>query len=139
MSTCKNLTYGPVATVNTIALGPDQSVAVADSLYFTGLATTGFGDVLFGKMLSDGTMVDSCGFVDSLLVEVTEIQNPVRTPIILQELITSALATDTIENWTADTSGGKTRLPGLHGCLTLVLKTTIYSRHPLKLVVREAL
>jgi hypothetical protein len=99
----KNLTYGPVATVNTIALGPDQSVAVADSLYFTGLATTGLGDVLFWKMLSDGTMVDSCGFVDSLALQVTEIQNPVRTPIILQELITSALATNTIENWTTNT------------------------------------
>ena len=41
--------------------------------------------------------------MDSLALQVTEIQNPVRTPIILQELITSALATNTIENWTTNT------------------------------------
>jgi len=100
----KNLTYGPANSANTIALGPDQSVAVADSLYFTGLATTiTVGDVLFWKMLSDGTMADSCGFVDSLVLQVTEVQNPVRTPIILQELITSALATNSAVPWSTNT------------------------------------
>ncbi|MFN0176646.1 MAG: HYR domain-containing protein [Saprospiraceae bacterium] len=95
----KNLTYGSISPLTAIALGPDQSVAVADSLYFTGLATTGFGDVLFWKMLSDGTMADSCGFIENLVVQVTAIQNPVKTPIILQALITSALATNAVANW----------------------------------------
>lgn len=99
----KNLTYGPSSSPNTISLGPDQSVAVADSLYFTGVATTGFADVLFWKMLSDGTMADSCGFVDSLVLQVTEIQNPVRTPINLQQLITTAIVTNSVVPWTPNT------------------------------------
>lgn len=56
-----------------------------------------------------------CGFVDSLALQVTEIQNPVRTPIILQELITSALATNTIENWTTNTLEEKLVCPDCAG------------------------
>ncbi|MDO8366551.1 MAG: HYR domain-containing protein [Saprospiraceae bacterium] len=99
----RNLDYGPASTPNTLSHGPDQSVAVADSLYFTGLATTGFGDVFLWKMLGDGTMTDSCGFVDTLPLQVTDIQNPIRTPINLQQLITTAVATNATAPWTTNT------------------------------------
>ncbi|MBC7775238.1 MAG: HYR domain-containing protein [Phycisphaerae bacterium] len=99
----RNLDYGPVSTPNTLSHGPDQSVAVADSLYFTGLATTGFGDVLFWKMLADGTMADSCGYVENLVLEVTDVQNPVKTPINLQQLLSTAQAANSNEPWTTNT------------------------------------
>ena len=99
----KNLSYGPNASPNTTALGPDQSVAVADSLYFTGVATTGFGDVLLWKMLADGSMADSCGYVDSLVLEAIDIQNPVTTPIDLLQLISSTAAANSMVPWTTNT------------------------------------
>ena len=98
----KNLSYGPNSSVNSINFGPDQSVALADSLYFTGVATTGVGDVLLWKMLSDGSMVDSCGFVDSLVLQVVDIQNPVKTPINLQQLISTAVPTNSTDPWTSN-------------------------------------
>ncbi|MFN0212638.1 MAG: T9SS type A sorting domain-containing protein [Saprospiraceae bacterium] len=97
------LNYGPAAGPNANSFGPDQSVAVADSLYFAGVATTGVGDVLFWKMLADGTMADSCGYVDSLVIQVTDIQNPVRTPIDLQQLLSTAVTTNSIVPWAANT------------------------------------
>ena len=99
----RELDYGPTSTPNTLSLGPDQSVAVADSLYFTGIANTGFGDVLLWKMFADGTMADSCGFVNSLVLQVTEIQNPVKTPINLQQIISTAVATNSLVPWTDNT------------------------------------
>jgi len=105
------LDYGPTSTPNTLSLGPDQSVAVADSLYFTGIATTGFGDVLLWKMFADGTMANSCGYVDSLALQVTDIQNPVKTPINLQQLLSSAVSTNAMAPWTDNTLEEKVICP----------------------------
>ncbi|MFN0036588.1 MAG: HYR domain-containing protein [Saprospiraceae bacterium] len=99
----KNLAYGPSGNLNANLFGPQQSVAIADSLFFTGVATTGFSDVFLWKMLADGTMADSCGYVDSLSIQSFEIQNPVRTPIALQKLLSTASPTSVDVPWATNT------------------------------------
>jgi hypothetical protein len=95
----KELDYGPASGPSGNFFGPNQSIAVADSLYFTGIATTGLSDVFFWKMLSDGTSLDSCDYVDSLTLSATEIINPGWIPFDLQQLISTAVTSNVTANW----------------------------------------
>ncbi len=86
----RELDYGPPGGVNLSGLGPDQSAAIGDSLFFAGIANSGVSDVLLWKMYADGTMADSCGFVSEFVLQPTDILNPVATSINLQQLLSSA-------------------------------------------------
>ncbi len=99
----KRLTNGPVSSIFVNNFTPNQAIQVADSLYLTGLSTSGLSDVFFWKMLADGSMADSCGFVDSLDIQSTEVLNPVRTVINLQPLLSTAVLTVSTLPLTANT------------------------------------
>ena len=85
------------------SLAPNLAVSAADSLYFTGISSTGNSDVFFWKLLADGSMVDSCQLVDSLELESSEVPNPIITPITLKQLISTAVPTNSNVNWTTNT------------------------------------
>ncbi len=99
----KRITQGVLGAVDESSLAPNLGVAAADSLYFTGIAQNGITDVFFWKLLADGTMVDSCGFVDNFELQSTELLNPVRTPINLQKLISTSVFTNVNPPWTDNT------------------------------------
>lgn len=88
----KQLNYGPTASLNTSTIGPNISAAIGDSLYFTGIAAGNIPDVIFWKMMSDGTMIDSCGYLDTFAVQGTPVLDPVITQINVNELLSSAEA-----------------------------------------------
>ncbi len=103
----KTLVYGPNSIPNISSIGRYLTVNVADTLFYTGIARTpavgtGISDVLLWKMLSDGTMEDSCGYVSNFQFESIEILNPVITPIDLHQLISTAVATNSTVPWTSN-------------------------------------
>ncbi|MEZ4926234.1 MAG: HYR domain-containing protein [Saprospiraceae bacterium] len=94
--------WGRVLTENTPVglsannFAPSQAVAIGDSLYFTGTASNGALDIFMWKMTMDGAMADSCGFMDTLLVESTLVANPFRTIADLTNVFSTATSTAAI-------------------------------------------
>jgi len=99
----RKLVQGPDSPIESNFFTPQQAVAVADSLYFTGISTTGLSDVFFWKMLADGTMVDSCDYVQDIDIQSFEVLNPVRTLVDLQQLISPVVSLSANANWVAST------------------------------------
>ncbi|MBL7806975.1 MAG: HYR domain-containing protein [Saprospiraceae bacterium] len=90
----KMIDFGPVGQTDEGNLPPNMGVAAADSLYFAGISTSGVSDVSLWKILNDGTMVDSCDYVDSLSVQSTLVINPGNIPVDLQNTISTAVFTN---------------------------------------------
>ncbi|MBL7825654.1 MAG: HYR domain-containing protein, partial [Saprospiraceae bacterium] len=75
----RKVTDGPAnGSVFLRDLAPNQAVVMNDSLYFTGLGTTGNADVFLWKLLSNGVFTDTCGLVDTLMVPSFQVANPQR-------------------------------------------------------------
>jgi hypothetical protein len=85
---------GPAGLPDEGNLSPNLGVLAADSLYFAGYATTGLGDAYLWKILTDGTFVDSCGFLSSKQVISTLVINPGSIPVDLQLAISTAVFTN---------------------------------------------
>jgi hypothetical protein len=98
----KRITQGVLGLIDESGLAPNLGVAAADSLYFTGIAQNGITDVFFWKLLTDGTMVDSCGFAMNTDLLSTEFLNPVKTPIDLKKLISTAVFSNVNPAWTTN-------------------------------------
>lgn len=107
----RKLVQGPASPIESNLFTPQQAVAVADSLYFTGISTTGLSDVFFWKMLADGTMADSCGFVQNIDIQSFEVLNPVQTLVDLQQLISPAVSLSATANWATSTMEEKLLCP----------------------------
>jgi len=99
----KSLNYGPTGSGDLSSLGTGQSIAIADSLYFTGFSPAGVGDVFLWKMLQNGTTNDSCGFISDLSVVASDVSNPVITDISLQMLLSSTTITNVTPSLNAAT------------------------------------
>lgn len=84
------LTESVPAAVSSNTFAPNQAVAMGDSLFFTGTAANGALDVFLWKMTADGNMVDSCGFVDTLMVESKMVANPLRFLADLSQVFSTA-------------------------------------------------
>jgi hypothetical protein len=87
------LNYGPTSSLDATFSPPGQSAAIADSLYFTGASTAGLSDVLFWKTFADGSMQDTCAYVQGLVVTSSEVNMPISEPIDLKTFVTSAVNT----------------------------------------------
>jgi hypothetical protein len=98
----KQITQGVLGLIDESVLAPNLGVAAADSLYFTGIAQNGITDVFFWKLLADGTMVDSCGFAENTSLTSTAFLNPVKTPIDLKKLISTAVFSNVNPAWTTN-------------------------------------
>ncbi|HAD14024.1 MAG TPA: hypothetical protein DCF33_16490, partial [Saprospirales bacterium] len=85
---------GPAGLLDEGNLPPNLGVVAADSLYFTGYATTGLGDATLWKLPTDGSFVDSCGFLSTLNVNSTLVINPGSIPVDLQLAISTAVFTN---------------------------------------------
>lgn len=95
----KTLQHGPTGLGGLNSLGPDQSTSIADSLYFTGFATSGLGDVFFWKMLNDGTTNDSCSLITDLVLADVDVNAEV-TDITLNQLLSTTITTNVTPNLT---------------------------------------
>jgi hypothetical protein len=89
----KKFDFGPAGAQDEGNQPPNMGAVAADSLYFAGLSTSGVNDMAFWKILTDGSMVDSCDYVDTLNVLSTELINPGSIPIDLQSILSTALQT----------------------------------------------
>lgn len=81
----KQLIFGPVGAPLANASGPAQALEIDGSLFFTGTATTGNNDVFLLAMNADGSVSDSCNFLQTLNVPFEDVMAPVQTLINLTE------------------------------------------------------
>ncbi|MCC7467335.1 MAG: HYR domain-containing protein [Saprospiraceae bacterium] len=89
----KKFDFGPAGALDEGNQPPNMGAAAADSLYFAGLSTSGVNDMALWKILTDGSMVDSCDYVDTLNVLSTELINPGSIPVDLQHILSTAVQT----------------------------------------------
>jgi hypothetical protein len=69
---------------------PNQASTIGDSLYLTGFSTNGGGDVFLWKLLTNGSVSDSCGIIDTLLVHSFPVENPFRTIAPISQVFSTA-------------------------------------------------
>ncbi|MEN9414790.1 MAG: hypothetical protein RLZ62_1094 [Bacteroidota bacterium] len=90
----RKLTDGTSDGTNAADFAPNLAVMLADSVYLAGLTPGVSKDVMFWKMLSttDPSPTDTCGMITSINVNSALVSNPVRLPITMNQVFSSASA-----------------------------------------------
>ncbi len=88
------LTDGTPDGTSAADFAPNLAVMLADSVYLAGLMPGASKDVMFWKMLSttDPSPADTCGMIASPNVNSALVSSPVRLPITLNQVFSSASA-----------------------------------------------
>jgi hypothetical protein len=89
----KRLVYGPAGAPTPKAFGPAQALALGDAYLFTGVTSSGLNDVFLLRLNSDGTMSDSCAYLENIDLDFQSITDTTRNNIILSTKLSTAIAT----------------------------------------------
>jgi hypothetical protein len=86
------LVYGLAGAPTPRAFGPAQALALGDSYIFTGFTASGLNDVFLLRLQQDGTLKDSCAYLEPIDLDFQDILDTLRQDITLAPKLSTAIA-----------------------------------------------